>query len=258
MKSSVLASTQFHKNHGFSLIEMAVVLMIMGVLMSGVLISISQTTLSARRASALAQLRQVEEALYGFAESQGRLPCPASIAALPTNKGFEDGSAGNCNYTHGFLPSATLGINGPTNDDGLLLDPWGNPLRYSLQKTIGGSNPDFSDPVSIKSFFKGGTALAPTPGITFQVCDTSDCSGSILANTAPAVIMTMGENWASSTSPNEVTNAGTNSLGGHPVHAGADLIFVSAGYSEDNFDDQLVWLSPYVLFSRMVSAGKLP
>ncbi len=243
-------SSRYH--YGFSLIEMAVVLMILGILMSGVLVSVSQATLGARRTKALEQLRQVEEALYGFAESQKRLPCPASAASL----GFEDITLGVCNLRHGFVPSATLGTYGQTNDSGMLLDPWGNPLRYSVVITSGANNPNFTSATSIQTFFNASTALSS--GNTLQVCDSSTCSGTVLTNTAPAVIMTMGENWANYTSTNETTNAGTNSLVGHPVHANADLIFVSANYAEDNFDDQIVWLSPYVLFNRMVSAGKLP
>jgi hypothetical protein len=37
-----------------------------------------------------------------------------------------------------------------------------------------------------------------------------------------------------------------------------DNQFVSTDYAEDLFDDQLIWLSPYVLFNRMISAGRLP
>lgn len=252
------------QSSGFSLMEMAVVLMIMGVLMSGVLVSVSQTTLNARRSTALAQLRSVEEALYGFAESQGRLPCPASN----TTDGGEDGVGTPivCNISHGFVPSATLGINGQINADGLLLDPWGNPIRYSVVRTAlndnagntNPGNPDFSNRTSIDNFFGNGTAIDPTNML--QVCDESTCMNNVLTDISPAVILTTGENGAAysagTSSNNEVANGGDAALGAYAIND--DLIFVSANYIEDQFDDQLVWLSPYVLFNRMVSAGKLP
>ena len=245
---------------GFSLMEMAIVLMILGILMSGVMVSISQTTLNARRAATLAQLQEVEEALYGYAENRGRLPCPASVVS----KGYEDTTGATCNRSTGFVPAATLGLTGSTDSDGLLLDSWNNPLRYSLvvtplNDTVGNlvaGNPDFSSVTSIKNFFGNGTAIAATN--MMQICDNSACSGNILTNAAMAVVFTMGENWASYTSANEIANAGTDTLGTHKVHLGTDLIYVSTQYSEDNFDDQIVWLSPYVLFNRMVGAGKLP
>ncbi len=73
----------------------------------------------------------------------------------------------------------------------------------------------------------------------------------------------MGENWANTTSTNERENANntaplTGTVSGRQYYLNNDFVFVSANYSEENFDDQLVWLSPYILFNRMVSAGKLP
>jgi hypothetical protein len=55
-----------------------------------------------------------------------------------------------------------------------------------------------------------------------------------------------GRNWTTYTSDDERQNAENNEM------------FVNTTYSEDNFDDQLLWLSPYVLFTRMVNAGRLP
>lgn len=73
-------------HRGFSLIEMAVVLLILGTLMSGVLVAVTQTTESNRRSNARTQLRTIEEALYGYAQAFGSLPCPASV----TSAGAED------------------------------------------------------------------------------------------------------------------------------------------------------------------------
>lgn len=244
---------------GFSLIELAVVLMIVGILMSGVLMSVSQASLSARRSAALSQLRGIEEALYGFAQSQGRLPCPAS----QTSNGYEDGAAGACNLTEGFVPSATLAIFGQATEDGLLVDPWANPIRYSLVTTAtlsNNGNPDFSQYTSIRTFFSNSYTFGTTN--TLRVCDNSTCSGNVLTDIAPAIVMSMGENWATYSSANETLNAGSGTLTGstltYPVHLSTEKDYVSTTYSEDNFDDQIVWLSPYVMFNRMVSAGKLP
>jgi hypothetical protein len=222
----------------------------------------------------LAQLRTIEEALYGFAQSQGRLPCPAS----DTSDGYEDGSAGACAEPHGFVPATSLGLSGQLNVDSLLLDPWGNPIRYSVATSLlSGGNPDFSKAVStdsIDEFFNAGTLIAGDPtedcnntivdlnntGL-FLVCDKIDDpagNGIVLSDIAPAVVMSMGENWASSTSTNEDANAGSSMLGAYAIHDDDELVFISSSYIENDFDDQLVWLSPYVLFNRMVSAGKLP
>jgi hypothetical protein len=65
----------------------------------------------------------------------------------------------------------------------------------------------------------------------------------------------MGADWATFTSADEVENA-EGTLGIYAI--ATDNQFVSTDYAEDLFDDQLIWLSPYVLFNRMISAGRLP
>ena len=228
--------------------ELAIVLMIVGTLMSGVLVAVSQSTANARITSARAQLRDVEEALFGFAEAYGRLPCPATDDSPVAN--FEESP---CDDMHGFVPSGTLGIEVPVDDNGLLIDPWGNPLRYSILITASAGNPDFSDKSSIQTFFNASTAL--TSAGMFAVCDDSMCTQTF-ADTVPAVVMSMGANFATYTSADETLNAGDQVMFGYPVKD--DYRFISATYSEDDFDDQILWLSPYVLFNKLVSAGKLP
>ena len=45
-------------------------------------------------------------------------------------------------------------------------------------------------------------------------------------------------------------------VGAHPIFVSRTLTLPGAGSTE--FDDLVVWLSPNVLFNRMVAAGKLP
>jgi prepilin-type N-terminal cleavage/methylation domain-containing protein len=236
---------------GFSLMELAVALMIIGTLMSGILVAVSQTAENNRITSAKAQLREIQEALYGFAQAYGRLPCPATNNSSSPN--IEDTT---CSNKHGFVPSGTLGIDGPTNSDGLLVDPWQHPLRYSLIIDDTANNPNFSDKSSIQTFFNASTAITNSATNMFRICDDSTCGGTIESDIVPAVVLSLGKNWATYTSADEIANAGSQTMSGYAVKN--DFDFVSATYSEDNFDDQIVWLSPYVLFNRLVSAGKLP
>lgn len=234
---------------GFSLIEMAMVLLILGTLMGGALVAVSQTTENSRRTTARNQLREVETALYGFAQVHGRLPCPA----LHNNNGYEALSGGACIRNHGFVPAATLNLTGAINLDGLLLDPWQNPLRYSVAATM---SPQFTNVDSIDTFFDSGAAFDEANML--KVCPSSPCvAGSELATMVPALVFSMGADWSSYTSADEHDNAGNGAVLGTYSIAN-DSEFVSAAYAEDLFDDQLVWLSPYVLFNKMISAGKLP
>jgi type II secretory pathway pseudopilin PulG len=237
--------------------EMAIVLMILGTLLSGVLVGVGQSTENSRRLSARNQLRQIEEALYAFAQSRGRLPCPAT----DTSGGQEDPSTGSgaCTVLNGFVPATTLGFVGSVNDDGLLLDPWQNPLRYSVASYDTSSATAYSDPNGIPDFTGAGELQTLYPyyaGTTLlRVCSDAPCT-SVISDIAPAIVLSMGADWATFGSAAEQANASGAVLGVYSVTSTTD--FVSTDYSEDNFDDQLVWLSPYILFSRMISAGKLP
>jgi len=252
---------QHKRAHGFSLIEMAIVLMILGTLLSGVLMAVGQSTENARRTKALVQLRQVEEALYGYAQSMGRLPCPATAATAGSEAPITLPAAGGvCTAAHGFVPATTLGLFGAFNADGLLLDPWSNPLRYSVSTKAVGANRAFTSTLGLRALYAAVSTELVAGGTMLNVCDNSACSAVTLADTVPAVLISMGANWAAFTHANELANASGATLvnGGNTYSVTNTNTFVSTNYSEENFDDQLVWLSPHVLFNRLISAGKLP
>lgn len=228
---------------------MAIVLVIVGLMLGGLMMSLTQTREGTNRSEAVTQLAEIEEALYGFTQANGRLPCPAT----PTSNGAEAPVGGGvCTLQHGFVPSVTLGLRGSVNADGLLLDPWNNPLRYSV--TTANSNA-FTTSNQIKTV--GMTALTPN----LRVCREAACTNNI-TTTAPAIVLSMGKNWTTFTHADEVENAGEATLGGGPsgltYRIGNDNDFVSAGYSETNFDDLITWLSPNILYAKMFTANQLP
>jgi prepilin-type N-terminal cleavage/methylation domain-containing protein len=113
---------------GFTLIEIAVVLVIAGLLTAG-LLTLLNSILSASRARATsANAETVKQALDRFVTRYGRLPCPA-IPTLPTTSpvfGQAD-SAASCGATavpgattiaRGVVPWITLGITPEQAQDG--------------------------------------------------------------------------------------------------------------------------------------------
>lgn len=234
---------------GFTLIEMAVVLAILALLLGGLLMPLRQSLENTRRSDAKVQLAELEDALYGFAQANGRLPCPAT----PASGGREAPLGGGvCTRQHGFVPSATLGLTGAVNVDGLLLDAWDNPLRYSVT-TVNASA--FTTAGAMRS--TGLAALAPD----LRICGDAPCAAQV-ATAIPAVVVSMGRNWAVFTAADEVANAGEVVIGGGPSGAtyriANNLNFVSRDYSEVNYDDLIIWLSPNILYTRMIAAGQLP
>ncbi len=249
---------------GFSLVELSIVLLILGLVIGGLAMPLSVQRENARIKDANTQLHDVKKAVAGFALVNGHLPCPAT----PASSGFADPSGGGCNVQHGFVPATTLDVNGTRNADNLLLDPWGSPLRYSVSNSDADSNGswDFTAPGEMSSVTMA--LLAPdlvvcstAAGSTATACGSANVT---LSDQSPLVIYSLGRDWTSFGSADQQENVGGNLGGGasganYPV--AADTVFVSRGRSDRSgaeFDDLVLWMSANSLYHSLVEAGRLP
>lgn len=262
---------------GFTLVEMAVVLAIVGLLLGGLLPTISGQIEMQRRNETRKTLEEIKDALFGFAIANGRLPCPA----ISTSSGQESFSGavgasactGSANsVVHGFVPAATLGL-APTDSEGFLLDDWNNRMRYAVYTgaTYSGAtnNCNTTNPSGLPDAFtttdrmKAVTmACLSSTATMLSVCSTeagsspSACAaGAALVSQTPAVIYSTGNNGGyGGTGADENQNPNPNST------ITPDRVFVShtPTPSPNEFDDLVIWLSPNTLYNRMVAAGKLP
>lgn len=254
--------------NGFSLVEMAIVLVIIGLLLGSILMPLSSQIESNQRKTTQQTLEDIKEALLGFAVANGRLPCPAR----PSDAGAESftGAVGNsaCSAQHGFVPVVTLGLSGGRNQDGLLLDAWNNPIRYSITRANSNNYTSARNvaPNNIKTV--GMAAMLPdlhvcstTAGSTATTC----AAGTDVTNNAVVVIYSMGKDWAATpVSTEQQENLGAT-LGGGPsginYPIANDIVFVEREYNNTagmEFDDIVTWLSPNILYNRMVAGGALP
>ena len=182
--------------------------------------------------------------------------------------GYAAPSGGGCDVQHGFVPATTLDLSGTRNADNLLLDPWGSPLRYSVTSsdTDADGNWDFTAPGEMQSVTM--PVLAPdlvvcstASGTTGAACGSPAVT---LSDQSPLVIYSLGKDWTSFASPDQLENVGDNLGGGgsgasYPV--AADIVFVARGRSDrsgSEFDDQVLWLSANSLYRALVDAGRLP
>ncbi|HEX5463789.1 MAG TPA: type II secretion system protein, partial [Burkholderiales bacterium] len=102
------------RTRGFSLVEMAIVIVIITLLLGAVLVPLGTQVGQRNTDNTQNMLDNIKNAIIGFAVANGRLPCPASA----TSNGVEDGVGGVCNASfNGFVPAATLGIT-PTDAQG--------------------------------------------------------------------------------------------------------------------------------------------
>jgi prepilin-type N-terminal cleavage/methylation domain-containing protein len=108
---------------GFTLIEMAIVIVIVGIIISIVATVLPSLIASSKIRQARAQLAAADNALQGYSIANLRLP-------------FADGNGDGLEDTgvfSGTLPYRSLGLSNGS-------DVWGNPIRYAVYGVAGGAN----------------------------------------------------------------------------------------------------------------------
>ena len=234
--------------HGFSLLEMAIVLVVFGLLASGLLKGLSAHREQTRINEARQQLATVREALIGFALANGRLPCPAKpeLATGSESAGSEALSCipdclnadATCTLRQGILPWQTLGLEAT--------DPWGNRLTYFADK-------NFTQPLSQANKDAGLRSR-----ITLDLkgsANIQERAGTNTLSEIPVVVICHGSRAFGAFNGSGLRRAGAT--GDEAENADDDLTFI-ARLPDDRFDDLLTWVPTTVLKARLASVGKLP
>jgi prepilin-type N-terminal cleavage/methylation domain-containing protein len=253
---------------GFTLLELTIVLVVVGLVITGLLVPLPGMIEQRRITDTQNRLEQIKEALLGFAAANGRLPCPASASSNGSESFAAGGNAANglcSNFYDGFVPAATLGI-APTDDQGFAVDSWGLPqnrIRYAVADLPGGTTHALTAISGMKTLqmvnITGSSKLllVCNSGIGLAKAGPNCGTATKLTDSAPVVIYSVGANGptgGTSTDENENPN---------PQGGIADQFFVSHVKTPSpapggEFDDIVTWLSLNVLFSRMITAGQLP
>ena len=252
---------------GFSLLEVAIALLLAGLLLGGLLQPLGSFMEQSRRKTTWAQLLTIQETLYAHAMIHGRLPCPdcrtgnsGHCSGGKINDGVEDVHGQGCANVAGNLPWSTLAL--PRRD------AWGNDYSYRVDAI-------FARPLSTCQ--DRPPCLCNTMQAAFTLCDEAQLSISDTPNGAdnigrnlPAVVVSHGGNhMAVDQGPGEIDNyegiphypAASRSALQHRSHNRPGRFVWHPPKQRDGiteFDDLLIWLSPFVLKTRMVQAGTLP
>lgn len=137
---------------GFTLIEMAIVLVVIGLVFSGGLLAVAPVLESSKLNETNAKLDRIEQALIVYVIRYGCLPCPAdpSIATGTTNAGLSFGTGAPTHYSsgcnascdfaaaspaQGAVPWATLGL---SEEEGK--DAFGERIDYAVTPTLVATN----------------------------------------------------------------------------------------------------------------------
>jgi prepilin-type N-terminal cleavage/methylation domain-containing protein len=245
---------------GFTLVELAVVLAIVGFLLLSLMYTLSAQTEQRNFEETRRRLEAARELLLAYAIVNGRLPCPATA----TSSADEALTAGDCT-THfgGWLPARTIGYQA-VDAAGYAIDVWGNRIRYAIANAVDTSVatcsapalPHFVDAAKLK---QNGITCSPnnlvvcksSSGVTATTCGAA---ANALTNqtTVVAVIFSTGKNGA---------------LGGGGIDEAANVdgngTFVfhtptPSGAANGEFDDYVLWIAVGELYAKLIAAGVLP
>ena len=244
---------RFYHQRGFTLIELAIVLVIIGVLVGSFLGTLGARIDTTKRAETRDELEVIKTALLGYAfsaeEGGPYLPCPCTtdcdIDTANPQAGLETrGAGGTCDKYYGDLPWGTLGLK-PS-------DAWNSLYKYWVDPKLSAGDGAFDLKVrgsgKIKTRSPDGTAT------------------SMMANHVAAVVFTHGKNGYGGLSvdgvPRPAIPAGNVD---EAENNDGDAEFVSrtptpvgATTPGGEFDDIVFWISDYELKARLVETKLLP
>jgi prepilin-type N-terminal cleavage/methylation domain-containing protein len=258
---------------GFTLIEIAIVLLIIGLLTGGLLMPLAMQYEIKQRQQVQKELKQIRDALLGYYLIHGHFPCPAShtsggleherTAANICKTGYEEP-----NTPHGFVPYAELGLTGSINAaSNLMEDVWGHPYRYSVSNqgaTCLGKwvyTTPYAFPTLRENIAQG---LTDCVGKTIenhlpnlQICDAQ---GHCAAAAAAVVIFSLGKNAANTpeTGTAEARNRGTiSTVNSNILIKSQSNTKFYIGDDISTYDDLVEWISPNVLFNALARTNQL-
>ncbi|TAE81908.1 MAG: type II secretion system protein [Alphaproteobacteria bacterium] len=142
----ISVSSQHRAHHGFSLVELAVVLVIISLIIGSVISLTSQHMKADKYDSSSKKLMAIDAALRRYVVSAGELPCPAArtLTVNDANFGRESDQdcasataplgtvdVGNSTIRIGSVPVRELNL-----PDGMMFDAWDRQITFMMVKSL--------------------------------------------------------------------------------------------------------------------------
>ena len=265
---------------GFTLVELAVVLAIVGLLLGSLMYTLSAQTEQRNFEETRRRLEQARELVLAYAIVNGQLPCPARSNSAGAE--VRDAASRRCwdgtvedyyggalagGVTGGFLPAATIGYT-QIDSGGFAVDAWQNRIRYAVAKSIaaGTCAGAFTNPHWVNAMNLRNNGMACQPG-DLLICKSatgitpSACGGTanqiMTQGLIVAIVFSTGKNGAISGGSGADEAANLDGAGN------ANPVFVfhtptPADFANGEFDDQFTWITVGELYGKMIAAGIVP
>lgn len=237
-------SSTASRSCGFTLIEIAFVLIIVGIISNQILAPFGSQFEQRKRISTGKLIDSVINATLGYTMANQRLPCPASA----NTQGHQlEQCLGALSV--GYVPAVSLGVQGTIDGQGRLLDAWGRPLIYAVSTSDHPSRGQQgqADFLTAGEMSNVGLSYLESNLIVCRDTITATCPRAKLrANQVPFIVLSLGAN--SSAQGQQSQNQNSNG------------VFVSQRMSKvpgAEFDDIVDWVSESRFIHSLVMAGTL-
>ena len=263
------SKNQCKRQTGFTLIEIAVVLVIVGLMLGGIIKGASVQRDINKTAEEKAALANIKSTLLTFLTVNKYLPCPDT-----DNDGLEDRNGDSCTATEGQLPSLTLGgvkardsygshyiysINTDA-DTNLILRTCHSASYFARTGVVNNTGcGTFNLPPTTPPYFQlnthpigattviGGNLIVCSESVT--TCGSGTASSGRLAEFMPVIIASLGQNGLA-------THDNCNNAGAiEQENCDGDRYFHQYYAPTDTFDDRLIWISAYEIKQALINTG---
>lgn len=253
------------RERGFTLTELAVVFVIMGLLLASAMYTLSAQTEQRNFEETRTRLEAARELILAFAVVNGRLPCPATATSSGDEAPVGGGTCTAPGPYGGWLPARSIGFQ-VSDAAGYAIDAWGNRIRYAVSAAapancaVAPTNPHFTHAGNLRA---NGMTCRPddlvvcrsATGITASDCGAA--ANAVTNQSTPnkpivAVVFSTGKNGA-------IGGGGADEA----ANVNGDAVFVwhtpaPAGAAGGAFDDQMTWITVGELYGKLIAAGLLP
>lgn len=221
---------------GFTLIEMAIVLVVIGIMLSGGLVAIRPIIDNTKNTDTRARMERIESALQIHVIRFGCLPCPAAVAGDGTADvvGGAAGCGTSCTSDRGVVPWQTLGLSRIEGSDA-----FGTRFTYEVTPAL----------IAANSMIRSGTSYTPLGAVRVR-----DAAGGTVTDEAAYVVVSHGAN--REYGYHEVTGTQFPAVVAAPAeeeNGDADDLYVQDDFNDtaaNHFDDLVLWRSKPIIIQR--------